>query len=228
MATHAEAWEGYARENAEFYILTHDVDFATADGQDYFFRTGRDDAEAILREAAPFRGARAEVALEIGCGIGRLSLPMARHFGTVRVVDVAPTMLRRVAENAAAAGLGNVRPFLPDAGWDEGPPVDFVYTRWVLQHIADFGVIADYVRRIARALHADGTAHLQFDTRPRTAAYRVRNALPDFVLPRTWRRGVRRIRRNPADLRALFAANGLRVAHELRPDTEEHVFILRK
>lgn len=228
MATHAEAWEGYARENAEFYILTHDVDFDTPDGQDYFFRTGRADVEAILAEAAPFRGPRAETALEIGCGIGRLSLPMAPHFASLRVVDVAPTMLRRVAANAEAAGIYHVAPFPPDGAWDAGAPVDFAYSRWVLQHIADFGVIADYVRRIGRCLDADGTAHLQFDTRPRSLAYRVRNALPDFVLPRTWRRGVRRIRRAPAELRALFADAGLRVVHELRPDTEEHVFILRR
>jgi hypothetical protein len=71
-------------------------------------------------------------------------------------------------------------------------------------------------------------ALLQFDTRPRSPAYRLRNALPDGLLRRQWRRGIRRIRRRPAQLAALFDAAGLPVVRELGPRTEEHVFILRK
>jgi SAM-dependent methyltransferase len=225
---HAKAWERYANENAEFYILTDDVDFGTEAGQEHFFRTGREDAERIYAQARRWMGGDPSVALEIGCGIGRLSLAMLPRVKELRAVDVSPTMLRRLRENCAAGGFDHVRTFLPDEGWDQGGPVDFAYTRWVLQHIAEMATIEQYVRRIGGCLRPGGVAHLQLDTRPATAPYRVRNALPDFMLPRTWRRGVRRIRRDPARLRSLFAASGLTVVEEMNAGTEDHVFILRR
>jgi cyclopropane fatty-acyl-phospholipid synthase-like methyltransferase len=135
------------------------------------------------------------VALEIGCGIGRLTLPVARRFDRVIAVDVAPTMLRRLSESCAARGVTNVEPALAGDAWHHRGVVDFAYSRIVFQHIADWDVIADYLRRIADCLADDGVLYAQFDTRPATALYRIKTALPDAVLPRTWRRGVRRIRR---------------------------------
>ena len=41
-------------------------------------------------------------------------------------------------------------------------------------------------------------ALLQFDTRRASLSYRLRNALPDPLLPRPWRRGIRRIRHPPS------------------------------
>jgi hypothetical protein len=143
-------------------------------------------------------------------------------------VDVSPTMLRRLAENCASARIDSVRGFLPSAKWDECTAVDFAWSRWVLQHIPDFTVIDGYVARLAACMRPGAVAHLQLDTRPRTVGYRLRNVLPDFALPRVWRRGVRRIRRSPAELRAMFAKHGFSVAQELHPDSTDHVFILQR
>jgi cyclopropane fatty-acyl-phospholipid synthase-like methyltransferase len=167
-------------------------------------------------------------AVEIGCGIGRLTLPMAKRVAELRAVDVSPTMLRRLAENCAAAGVDVVRGFLPQEEWDTGRPVDFAYSRWVLQHIPDFEVIDGYVARLATCMRRGAVAHLQLDTRPGTIGYHLRNALPDFILPRRWRRGVRRIRRTAAELRALFARHGFSVVEELNPDSTDHVFVLAR
>jgi SAM-dependent methyltransferase len=146
----------------------------------------------------------------------------------VVAVDIAPTMLRKLADNAAREGLANVEGFTPDQPYWERGPVDLAYSRWVLQHIPEFEVIEEYIRRVAQALHPQGVAHLQFDTRPATLPYRVRNVLPDFLLRRTWRRGIRRIRRTPELLAATFARHGLRAVHEIGSGQEEHVFILTR
>jgi hypothetical protein len=137
-------------------------------------------------------------------------------------------MLRRLAENCAAAGIGAVRGFLPHEPWDAGRPVDFAYSRWVLQHIPDVRVIEDYVARLGACMRSGGIAYLQFDTRPATAGYRLRNTLPDAVLPRIWRRGVRRIRRRPDDLRAMCARHGFSIAEESGAGTTDHVLLLRR
>src|SRR6476469_4224292 len=90
MKSHDETWEQLARDNAEFYILVADVDFGTAEGQQHFFRTGAEDAEAIWTQARRWMDGEPQTAVEIGCGIGRLTLPMARRLAEVRAVDVSP------------------------------------------------------------------------------------------------------------------------------------------
>jgi cyclopropane fatty-acyl-phospholipid synthase-like methyltransferase len=104
--------------------------------------------------------------------------------------------------------------------------VDFIYSLLVFQHIDDFRVIAAYIQAISSLLSKDGIAYLQFDTRDQTALYRVKNALPDFVLPRFLRRGIRRIRRTPAELEDAFARSSLEAIDSISPNTEYHRYVL--
>ena len=60
---------------------------------DRFFASGRDTTAWMLDQVAGELPGR-DLALEIGCGIGRLLIPMARRFSRVIGVDVAPTMLK--------------------------------------------------------------------------------------------------------------------------------------
>lgn len=50
--------------------------------------------------------------LDIGCGPGRLTIPVAKHVGPqgeVVAIDLQPGMLRRAQERAQAANLNNIR-----------------------------------------------------------------------------------------------------------------------
>ncbi|MHC4416680.1 MAG: class I SAM-dependent methyltransferase [Planctomycetota bacterium] len=169
-----------------------------------------------------------DLAIEIGCGVGRLLIPMAERFSRVIGVDIAPTMLQKLGAHCERFGIANAEARLIDESWDRRGDADLVYSWLVFQHIADPRLIESSVQRLAGALKPAGAALLQFDTRRPSAAYRLRNALPDPVLPRPWRRDIRRIRRTPAHLAALFDSAGLQVVRELAPRTAEHVFILRK
>ncbi|MBA2536966.1 MAG: class I SAM-dependent methyltransferase, partial [Actinobacteria bacterium] len=217
-------WERFAREDAESYILTERARGASAHDSS-FFASGRRDVDRMLVEVDGLLE-RTGVAVEIGCGVGRLTIPIARKFESVAAVDIAPTMLAKLMRNCEREGVSNVRAFAPDEDWD-AVRADFVYSRLVFQHLDESDEIREYLRRIAGALAENGVAHLQFDTRPASAAYMIRNRLPDAVLPRTWRRGIRRIRRSPDELYLFFADCGLEVVRELRPGTEDHVFIVK-
>ncbi len=97
----------------------------------------------------------------------------------------------------------------------------------VFQHIESIDLITDCVRRVARTLGSGGgVGYLHFDTRPTGFAYRARRLVPDPLLPRAWRRGIRRTRRPADQLQMLIRAHGLTVIEHLRPGTEEHVFLV--
>ncbi len=219
-------WEAFARENAEGYIWTvGGVDLSTPEGREIFLESGRKDAGRILHEVSGHL-ARWDRAIEIGCGVGRLTMPVAERFRDVVAVDVAPTMLRKLADNCRSAELGNVRGFLPTEPWYDQGRADLIYSLIVFQHIESWDLIAEYCRRMAGCLAGDGVCYLQFDTRPRNVANFVKNHLPEALLPSPWRRGIRRIRRSRASLLELFSSCGLTVLEEHGQDSENHVFLV--
>jgi cyclopropane fatty-acyl-phospholipid synthase-like methyltransferase len=228
MSSLPNRWEAFAQENAEFYIYTvPGVDFATPAGQAQFRESGREVVERILRESKPYLN-RFDRAIEIGCGVGRLALPMAERFAEVIGIDIAPTMISKLGDYSRAAGVSNVRGFLAHEAWFDQGPADLVYSMLVFQHIESWPVIRDYFAGMAKCLAEDGICYAQFDTRRPTLPYLSMRVLPDAVLPKQARRSIRRVRRRPADLRSLFNSCGLTVLKELRADSEYHAFLLRR
>ena len=109
-----------------------------------------------------------------------------------------------------------------------GGTVSYAYSFLVFQHIADFEIIDNYIKRIAGCLKENGIAQLQFDTRSKSLIYKIRNNLPDFLLPKNQRKGIRRIRRNPKMLRNAFHEYELQIEKEIKPGTATHTFVLKK
>ncbi|MEN3343224.1 MAG: hypothetical protein V7644_2628 [Actinomycetota bacterium] len=219
-----ELWERFAAESAERYILT-DRGFGGEDVDlDRFFELGERDAQLILDEVQPWLEGHG-TAVEIGCGVGRLAIPMAGRFRRVVAIDVSPTMLAKCSVNAEARGMKNVLPLhTADAGALE-LQADLVFSHLVLQHVEDFGAIDRYLELTRSWLVQDGVARLQFDTRPQSVGYRLRERLPDVVLRPTWRRGIRRVRRSREDVVAAMRRAGLVVVDEIDPSSEQHIFV---
>jgi ubiquinone/menaquinone biosynthesis C-methylase UbiE len=92
--------------------------------------------------------------VDLGAGTGQFTLAVARACASVVAVDISPLMLARLATKADAAGCTNVE--VVQAGFlsyeHDGPPVDFVYSRWALHHLPDsWKVMAlDRLRNILR------------------------------------------------------------------------------
>ncbi len=220
-------WEAFARENAEYYVLTGIGRSAGPAAIEQFFESGREAAAAVMRDVADLLPGH-ELAVEFGCGVGRLLIPMARYFDRLVGVDIAPTMIEKLNANCRRFGVQNVTGVLADEPWERSCGADLIYSWLVFQHIEDIGIIKDSVHRLTAALKPGGVALLQFDTRPQTQAYRLRNALPDILLPRPWRRGIRRIRRSHHVLAKLLTAAGFERVRDEGKGTQEHVFVLRK
>jgi SAM-dependent methyltransferase len=225
-----ERWERFAEDNAYQYIKTD----LTDGNLDAFWQSGE---TTVREELAPllaeFNISR-DCGLEIGCGVGRLVLPLSRVFRRMIGIDISNGMVRRAQESARSREITNAQFVavsepgeLPIALPQEVGKVSFVYSLLVFQHIPDFQIIESYVAAIRQMLSPDGAAYLQFDTRPATLAYHLKTALPDFVLPKYLRRGIRRIRRSPSEIQKTFARNGLSVIQERTPRSADHHYLLR-
>ncbi len=145
-----KSWQKWGRDDPYFGVLA-DERFAAArigDSRDEFFATGRACVSGLLAQYEHHFGPLPRTrALDHGCGVGRLTLPLAEAFAEVVALDVAPAMLAEAAANAAAAGAANIAFAPADDALRAAPGAfDFVNSHLVLQHIP--------VRRGVRILDA--------------------------------------------------------------------------
>lgn len=162
--TMREFWNSKAKENAPFYIATQ-ARFWKPDMAE-FWASGELDLRRILAES-PVKLSGSEVALEIGCGIGRMSHALARRVGEIHSLDIAPEMIDQAREHHAA--VANLQFHLgsgADLGIFADGTFDFVFSFIVLQHIPDPVTVLDYVREMGRVLRPGGRALFQLRTTP--------------------------------------------------------------
>jgi 2-polyprenyl-3-methyl-5-hydroxy-6-metoxy-1,4-benzoquinol methylase len=104
-----------------------------------FFQSGEREMAATLATIRQFLGPdfHPARALDFGCGIGRLTIPLARESRHVVAVDISDTMLREAAENCEEQEISNVE-FLDTRAFSDDSRrrrFDFVHSFSVFQHI---------------------------------------------------------------------------------------------
>jgi SAM-dependent methyltransferase len=163
-------WEYLAKKDPLWAILS---DPAKKDGRwklDEFFASGEREISNVLRylERERVQPIDFSVAVDFGCGVGRLSRALATRFDRVLAIDAAPTMI------AEAKRLNSDRPNIefvlnqePRLARLADASVSFVYTTLVLQHITYPESLA-YVGELLRVLKPGGVAMFQTPTLDRT------------------------------------------------------------
>lgn len=104
---------------------------------------------------------RRRLALDLGCGLGRVTRFLGEHFDSVIGVDIATGMIVQARE--LNAHVTNVT-FVCGDGTDlpfHGEVFDFVYSRIALQHFPDRRSIIRAVNDVLRSLQPGGSAYLQ-------------------------------------------------------------------
>lgn len=163
-------WERFGAADPYFGVLTHDK-FRSGQLNDAalreFFETGERHLESVAElvrrvsqgELAPDR------ALEFGCGVGRVLLPLARRAGHVVGVDVSPSMLREARRNCEREQLDNVELVQSDDRLSAvSGEFDFIHSFIVFQHVPVVRGEA-MLRRLARMLRDGGVGALHFTYR---------------------------------------------------------------
>ncbi len=159
-----EFWDARADEDA-FYFVDNRLAYGAADAE-RFWAAGPELLDRILAEL----GARIDAGdalVEIGCGIGRMTRPLAARAASVRALDVSERMLALAREHNP--GLANVEWVLGD-GRSLAPiadaSADGCFSHVVFQHLPDPELTLGYVREIGRVLRAGGWAAFQVSDAP--------------------------------------------------------------
>jgi trans-aconitate methyltransferase len=133
-------WERYGALDPYYGVLSepafHHSRLDEA-ARERFFQTGhRHIAESLATiESLWGSGFECQAALDFGCGVGRLTLPLAERCEHVYGVDVSPSMLDEAARNAGRMGLTNIE-WAPAERLEElSGAYDLVHSFFVFQHI---------------------------------------------------------------------------------------------
>ena len=163
-----KAWEKLGKRNPYFGVLADERFSADKfpGNRDEFFETGRHTVAHVLhRYEAHFGSLPRGSALDHGCGVGRLALPLAQEFENVLGLDVSPSMIAEGRTNAGQFGASNIEFALANDEISNAPgPFDFVNSYMVLQHIPVSRGLP-IISRLLDRVRPGGGFHIHFSLR---------------------------------------------------------------
>lgn len=129
-------WEKWGSQNPYRGVLGIDTSSLNADSKAKFFESGREHVHDMLSMIQDHFGGPCPSgrALDFGCGVGRLLIPLAGYFSDVVGVDVSRSMLSVARENTANLSHVELVHGL-DALQDTKGGFDLVHSYIVMQHI---------------------------------------------------------------------------------------------
>jgi ubiquinone/menaquinone biosynthesis C-methylase UbiE len=131
-----QQWEALGTNDPYWAVLTDPGKKAGRWNKAEFFQTGIDEIGSLLKKISRLGiQPRFELALDYGCGVGRLSRALSTSFERVLGIDISDAMLSEA--RSANAGFDNIQ-FLRNNGASlsgiAAETVDFIYSNIVLQH----------------------------------------------------------------------------------------------
>jgi len=147
-------------------------------------RRGREELDALFgRFGADPRGG---TCVEVGCGPGRMTLPLAERFDRVLALDVSPAMVAQARSAAAAAGATNVEFRVVSGERLDGVAAgigNVLVCYLVLQHLPSKALVLAYLREFARLLAPGGEAFLQVPVLASSRSARGRRLMRSAATP---------------------------------------------
>lgn len=157
-------WDARAREDAYWFVDSR-LEYGSPDEQAFW--AGGEQALDRLLGILETQLAPDDVVIDIGCGIGRLTRPLAARTANVIAIDVSSEML---------AEARRLNPDLEPVDWRHGDgeslrpvadaSVDVCISHVVFRHIPDPHITLGYIREMGRVLRPGGFAAFELSQRP--------------------------------------------------------------
>ena len=242
LSKHKRDWDDLGRVDPLWAILTSPEQRHGKWNVGEFFARGVAEIAHVMEHAGQLGLPRhRHVALDFGCGVGRLTRPLSQHFDRCVGVDISETMISQAREwhrdwptcHFALNTTGDLRAF------EEGS-FDLVYSNIVLQHLPSVGLIESYIKEFIRTLTADGLLvfqlprHIPWRNRiqPRRRVYRLLRALgvgEDYLLNNLKLTPVRMNFVPEAEVKRLVqTAGGLVLSVERRDNIDQVYYVTRQ
>ena len=177
-------WRVLGEEDPLWAILSRPDKRGNRWNVEEFFESGEAEIAVIDQYCAELRRpANRNVALDFGCGVGRLTRALSSRYATVIGVDISSSMIERAKElHADFKNVRFVENVRPDLRFVDDASVDFIYSVITLHHMPA-ELQRNYVAEFMRILSPRGLAAFQiasgYSNDARGMAYRV---LPNWLL----------------------------------------------
>ena len=171
-------WDALGKDDPLWVVLTDPAKKGGGWDPKEFFETGRAEIERASQELSG-KGVSLQKtrALDFGCGVGRLSQALVRHFERVDAVDISPSMIEHAKTfNQFPDRCHYYVNHSADLSRFEDNSFDFIFSAIALQHIEPcFSKI--YLQEFIRVLKPGGIAFFQL-----LSATFCRNLFPAFFV----------------------------------------------
>jgi ubiquinone/menaquinone biosynthesis C-methylase UbiE len=157
---HKEEWEKLIAHDPMWAVLSDHQKKGNNWDADEFYETGKKSINRVMKHLLPFLSESRGVALDFGCGLGRLSFPLTEYFTKVIGVDVTRAAIERAKKRMGSENVEfytNERSDLKFIGDSE---VDLVVSLITLQHIRPL-YSKKYIAEFLRVLNPQGLAYFQ-------------------------------------------------------------------
>lgn len=166
MPRHKQDWNELGEMDPLWAILSDPAGQYGGWQLDEFFDTG-EHAVARLMARAEELGypKRREMALDFGCGVGRLTRALATRFGHCYGVDISPSMIAQARElHTDIDNLTFTEISEESLSEFQNDTFDLICTFLVLQHVPTRAGIESYLAEFVRTLKPDGLLAFQLIT----------------------------------------------------------------
>jgi ubiquinone/menaquinone biosynthesis C-methylase UbiE len=156
-------WDELAELDPYWAILTApDKRFGGWNSEEFFAIGTIEIAALIERIERLGHPQHRERALDFGCGLGRITRALAKHFDECVGVDISENMVRRARDlNADVPGASFVVNRANDLVRFDDASFDLVFSTIVLQHVPDRLTIESYIAEFCRVVRHGGLVMFQ-------------------------------------------------------------------
>lgn len=158
-------WDALAKIDPFFAVLTDPGKEGNKWAIEEFFMTGvAEVSRDVERIEALAPGFARTHALDFGCGAGRLTQALGRHFTRATGIDISGHMVELAGAHCALPGVSFVQNTRPDLRLFADATFSLVYSRITLQHIAP-RYTRRYLSEFVRVLAPGGLLSIQIPER---------------------------------------------------------------